>query len=221
MEAMLFLYLDESGDLGFDFVNKKPSKFFVVTILAVQGQDVNRRLINAVRKTIKRKLNPRGRRSRIVQELKGTGTTLEIKKYFHEQAKLIDLKLYSIILNEKRVFDSLVRNKPRVYNYVCRLLLDKVSFEDASIKVDLIIDKSKSKPEILDFNRYVTAQLEARINPNVPLYINHRDSQETYGLQAVDMFCHGFFEAYERRRWEWYNTFEEKVVFRTVYLPDK
>jgi hypothetical protein len=84
MEAMLFLYLDESGDLGFDFVNKKPSKFFVVTILAVQGQDVNRRLINAVKKTIKRKLNPRGRRSRIVQELKGTGTTLEIKKYFYE-----------------------------------------------------------------------------------------------------------------------------------------
>ena len=26
---MLFLYLDESGDLGFDFITKKPSKFFV------------------------------------------------------------------------------------------------------------------------------------------------------------------------------------------------
>ncbi len=24
------LYLDESGDLGFDFVNKKPSKFFTI-----------------------------------------------------------------------------------------------------------------------------------------------------------------------------------------------
>lgn len=32
---MWFLYLDESGDLGFDLVNKKSSKFFTVAILAV------------------------------------------------------------------------------------------------------------------------------------------------------------------------------------------
>lgn len=28
----MYLYLDESGDLGFDFENKKPSRFFVITI---------------------------------------------------------------------------------------------------------------------------------------------------------------------------------------------
>jgi len=27
----MYLYLDESGDLGFDFKNKKPSRFFVIT----------------------------------------------------------------------------------------------------------------------------------------------------------------------------------------------
>ena len=32
---MLHLFLDESGDLGFDFVNKKPSKFFTITILVL------------------------------------------------------------------------------------------------------------------------------------------------------------------------------------------
>ena len=26
---MWYLYLDESGDLGFDFVNKKPSRFLL------------------------------------------------------------------------------------------------------------------------------------------------------------------------------------------------
>ncbi len=34
---MWYLYLDESGDLGFDFVNKKPSKFFTITILVIKG----------------------------------------------------------------------------------------------------------------------------------------------------------------------------------------
>jgi hypothetical protein len=63
---MLYLYLDESGDLGFDFVNKRPSKFFVVTILVVKDHNANRMLINRVKKTLRRKLNPKGKRKRIV-----------------------------------------------------------------------------------------------------------------------------------------------------------
>ena len=49
---MLHLYLDESGDLGFDFANKNPSRFFTITILVVDGFEANRKLIAAVRKTL-------------------------------------------------------------------------------------------------------------------------------------------------------------------------
>jgi len=62
---MWYLYLDESGDLGFDFANKKSSNFFIITILLVKGMENNRALVNAVKKTIKRKLNP----GAIVEEL--------------------------------------------------------------------------------------------------------------------------------------------------------
>jgi hypothetical protein len=54
---MWYLYLDESGDLGFDFVNKKPSKFFTVAILAIAGQQANRKLIKSVKVVLRRKLN--------------------------------------------------------------------------------------------------------------------------------------------------------------------
>ncbi len=53
---MLYLYLDESGDLGFDFFGKKPSKFFTVTILTIKGVENNRALVTAAKKTIRRKL---------------------------------------------------------------------------------------------------------------------------------------------------------------------
>ncbi len=56
---MWYLYLDESGDLGFDFVHKRPSNFFTVTILVVKGMENNRALANAVKKTIRRKLDPK------------------------------------------------------------------------------------------------------------------------------------------------------------------
>ncbi|OPY65607.1 MAG: hypothetical protein A4E57_03120 [Syntrophorhabdaceae bacterium PtaU1.Bin034] len=216
---MLFLYLDESGDLGFDFVSKKPSKYFVVTVLAVHGHDDNRQIINGVKKTIRRKLNPSGKQHRIVQELKGTGTTPQIKQYFYDQVRDIDFKIYSIILNKKRVFGYLANNKARVYNFVSRLLLEKIPLEQATTKVDLIIDRSKGKPEILNFNKYIQSQLEARIQPTIPFDINHLDSCNNCGLQAVDMFSYGVFQGYERRKWEWFNIFKEKVAFYTVYLP--
>jgi hypothetical protein len=216
---MLFLYLDESGDLGFDFVNKKPSKFFVVTILVVNGQDNNRKLIKGVKKTLRRKLNPKNKRNRIVQELKGTGTTFEIKRYCYHQLKDIDFKIYSIILNKRRVHEALIKNKARIYNYISRLLLEKIPFDDESVSFQFIIDKSKNRPEILDFNNYIRSQLEARINPGVPLDINHLVSCDNCGLQAVDMFSYGFFETYERKKKDWLNVFQDKIGYYTVYLP--
>lgn len=77
---MWYLYLDESGDLGFDFVNKKPSKFFTVAILAVNGIENNRKLIKGVKVALRRKLNPKKHRRRIVQEIKGKDTTLDVKQ---------------------------------------------------------------------------------------------------------------------------------------------
>ncbi|MEW6618278.1 MAG: DUF3800 domain-containing protein [bacterium] len=52
---MLYLYLDESGDLGFDFVNKRPSKYFTIAILVVKGYEENRLLLKVVKKTLSRR----------------------------------------------------------------------------------------------------------------------------------------------------------------------
>ncbi|OHC08435.1 MAG: hypothetical protein A2545_06780 [Planctomycetes bacterium RIFOXYD2_FULL_41_16] len=216
---MWYLYLDESGDLGFDFVNKKPSKFFTITILVIKGNVENRLLFKAVKKTLRRRLNPRGKRKRIVAELKGTKTTLEIKKYFYEQVKSLNFNIYAITLNKRRLYEYLIKNKSRVYNFIARNVLDQISFKEAKIKVELIIDKSKSKPEIVEFNSYIRRQLEAELDPKIPLNIYHFSSIESGGLQAADMFSYGIFEKHERRRMDWLNIFKEKVMYDSVCLP--
>lgn len=216
---MWYLYLDESGDLGFDFVNKKPSKFFTITILVIKGNIENRLLFKAVKKTLRRRLNPRGKRKRIVAELKGTKTTLEVKKYFYEQVKSLNFNIYAITLNKRRLYEYLIKNKSRVYNFIARNVLDQISFKEAKIKVELIIDKSKSKPEIVEFNSYIRRQLEAELDPKIPLNMYHLSSLESGGLQAADMFSYGIFEKYERKRLDWFNIFREKVRYDSVYLP--
>ncbi|MDP2691809.1 MAG: DUF3800 domain-containing protein [bacterium] len=217
---MWYLYLDESGDLGFDFVNRKPSKFFTVTILALSTVAANRQLINAVKKTLKRKLNRKKDKKRYIHELKATSTTLEIKKYFYEQMGGVKCGLYSITLNKKRLFESLTREKPRVYNFIARKVLDQIPFEKSDgTRIELIIDKSKGSLGIAEFNSYIAKQLEARIDPRTPLNIYHRNSQEVQGLQAVDLFCWGIFQKYERQREDWYTLFKERVLFDNLYLP--
>ena len=214
---MWYLYLDESGDLGFDFVNKKPSKFFTVTILALSGVDKNRAFINAVKHTLKRKLKKK--KIGILQELKGHKTSLEVKEYFYRQVRDLKFELYSLTLNKRRLYEKLTKEKDRVYNYISRLVLDKIPFEKANMRVELIVDKSKGKPEIKEFNSYIIRQLQGRLDPKVPLDIYHRLSHEASGLQAVDMFCWGIFRKYEKKDSSWFELFKEKVIFDELYLP--
>ena len=215
---MLYLYVDESGDLGFDFVTKKPSKFFTITMLVLKGQDKNRTLINAVKHTLKRKLRKKKLLKTPGCELKGSSVSIEVKKYFYEQVKDIDFKLYALTLNKKRAYQSLMKEKERIYNYIARLVLDKISFHNAEMRINLILDKSKSKPEIAEFNSYIFREIQSKIDPKIPLGIVHALSHESLGLQAVDLFSWGIFRKYEREDVEWFQVFSNKISYDDVYL---
>jgi hypothetical protein len=111
---MWYLYLDESGDLGFDFVHKKPSNFFTVTILVVKGMENNRALINAVKKTIKRKLDPKRKRKSIDTELKGERTSIKVKEFFYKQLANIPFEIFCMTMNKRRAFSMLADEKHRI-----------------------------------------------------------------------------------------------------------
>ncbi|OGL84028.1 hypothetical protein A3H11_01105 [Candidatus Uhrbacteria bacterium RIFCSPLOWO2_12_FULL_47_10] len=187
--------------------------------MALSRREANRQLIKAVKTTLRRKLNNSHHQKRIAQELKGTGTTLDIKKYFFEKAKGVKFGIYSITLNKKRVFERLAKDKSRVYNYIARKVLDEIPFEkNNGDRVELILDKSMAKPEIAEFNSYIRRQLEGRLSPHVPLDIYHWFSHENYGLQAADLFCWGIFQKYERQNIEWYNVFKANVRLDEPFL---
>jgi Protein of unknown function (DUF3800) len=102
----LLIYLDESGDLGFDFNKPKTSKKFVITLLACDNTVTMRHFRKAVRRTLKNKLNHKNARSRIAQELKRTRTSLTIKEYFYRNLPESGWHIYSVILATKVRRDS-------------------------------------------------------------------------------------------------------------------
>lgn len=81
----------------------------------------------------------------------------------------------------------------------------------------MVVDKSKNKAEIEDFNQYLVNKLEGKLPLNVALNIYHENSKASAGLQAVDSFCWGIFRKYEHNDIEWYQHFVNKIVFEIEY----
>lgn len=210
---MQYLYLDESGDLGFDFINKKSSKFFTITILSIDGEEENKKLKKAIIKTKKRIFG----KTNI--ELKGAKTSMYVKEKMYENLKDVNYFLYSITLNKKRVNEKLITVTDRLYNYIANQILQKIDINNNSNRVNLIVDKSKGKKEIDNFNNYIINSLKGKIPPEIPFNINHQISNETPGLEAVDMFSWGFYRKYERKDDKWFNIFQNRVKYETLYLP--
>ena len=214
---MWHLYLDESGDLGFDFVNKKPSKFFTVCIFAVSGDEANRKLIKEAKLVLRRKIN--NKRTHIIHELKATKTTQEIKCYFYNRVKDVHFGIYAVTLNKQKLFERLTKQKSRVYNYIARQVLDAIPFEkNNGERVSFVLDKSMAKPEIEEFNTYIRRQLEGKLPPSVSLDISHRHSHQDFGIQIADLFSWGIFQKYERKNSNWYDIFRKKVRYDELFL---
>jgi hypothetical protein len=75
--------------------------------------------------------------------------------------------------------------KHRVYNYVARLALEQVPLSGAITQVILTIDKSKNKMQIQKFNAYLIKHLQGRIDPKIPLDIDHKTSDREFGQSVA------------------------------------
>ncbi|PIR37098.1 MAG: hypothetical protein COV35_10895 [Alphaproteobacteria bacterium CG11_big_fil_rev_8_21_14_0_20_39_49] len=216
----MFVFLDESGDLGFDWSKKGTSKYFTVTVLICHNKNATDKIRQAIKKTLRNKINHK-KPKRVSKELKGTGTTIEIKKYFYSKLPDDELSIYSVTLNKKRVKDHLKTKdgKKKLYNFLAHFIIKETPLQKVSTNVNFVLDKCKSKAEIKDFNQYLENQLEAILPLDTRLNITHESSEENLCLQAVDLFCWGIFRKHNDNDKEWYDCFKEKIKYDKKYLP--
>jgi len=215
----MIIFLDESGDLGFDLSKSGASRKFVITLLVCESESTARAIQIAVKRTLKKKLNHKRANRRFVHELKGTGSIIDVKKYFYRQLPDSGWKLYTVALNKARVKTHLTgkAGKKKLYNFLARFILEHIPLSQTH-GVRLVVDKSKNSADMKDFNGYLKSQLEAMMPLESRLYISHERSQENTGLQAVDLFCWGIYRKHEHGDKEWYQVYEKNISFETEYL---
>jgi hypothetical protein len=215
----MLLYLDETGCLGFDFSKSGTSRYLTIAVLACDGRSEFTSFKKAVNRTLKNKINRR-RKKRPVSELKASSTSIEVKRYFMKNAPNAGWKVYGITINKQNAMPHLTtkEGKVKLYNHLASALLKKIPFKDDGQPVTLVLDKSKSKSEIADFNQYFERQTQGRLPINTPLYIHHEDSQSNPCLQAVDLFCWGIVRNRSRNDSLWITEYREYVKEDILYF---
>lgn len=215
---MHYIFLDESRDLGFDLDKAGTSKFFTITLLVCDAKAFTG-FRSAVRRTMRGKLNALSPRH-AKHELKGTDTSLAVKRYFLKQCPAEGWGLYATTVSKEHVPLGLQipEGAPKLYDFLASLALDKVDFSVMDTSVNLIVDRCKNPKEIENFNRFIGQQIKARISPKARLTISHESSQESAGLQCVDMFCWGIARKYEGDGTEWYGAYKDWVKSDLIYF---
>lgn len=174
-------------------------------------------MVQAVKRTLKNKL------PKYTAELKGSKLTLSIKKYFlRESHKQPNWRLYVAVADKKSWVNHHHKNnhkldKKVLYDELAKRIFFQVDNIETTLNIDLVVDCSKNKNEIMAFDKAIVMALSNHLAKNVRLSIRHRSSQEDMGLQAIDMFCSGISEKYEHGDHAWYKEFSENIAVEVEY----
>ena len=213
----MFIFLDESGDLGFD-INKQCSHHFTITLLICDNKNIQGKIKKAVKRTLKNKINHKAKR-RLVEELKGTGISLEVKKYFLDKMPEQGWSIFSITVAKAKVSQELstASGKKKLYNHLAKKIIKELPYRSDINSINLVVDKCKNKSERADFDKYIKSQLQMQFGLDTNISINHESSKESCCLQAVDLFCWGLQRQAEMQDEAWSNCFQEKVKVNLRY----
>lgn len=187
--GLKYLYLDESGDLGF---SKGSSKFMVISALMVADyRELDRIIKNMRRNKFKKEL-------RNASEIKANKSSSELKKYMINKLNEVPETFgFHTILDKDRLYSPYLRqNKDKLYNYIGGILAENIVIDRFDIEIR--IDKSKGKQVLRDdFNKYFVKRLREGSTIG-KLEIYHSGSESFSGLQFADLLAWSVYQKYSR-----------------------
>ena len=191
---MVYIYIDESGDLGF---SEKSSKHFVIAALITEDHLSIQKCITKVRKERLPK------KYKKISELKYHNSSPIIRRRILECISKTDVQIAYVVLRKYQVYDKL-RNKQNVlYNFLCGSLIYKIFQRyDLSARTEIVVDRSLTKINRDAFNDYV-AHRALYNNNNVfdidNLEINHVNSTQDKCVQVVDFVAGSIARKYNNK----------------------
>ena len=212
---MAYIFLDESGDLGFNFQKKKTSKIFVVTCLFTENKRPIEKVVKKTHSELKKKYK---RRFGVLHAVKEKPLTRQrLLKRLNES----DCAIMTIYLNKKKVHTRLQDEKQVLYNFVANILLDRIYTKNiihTKNKIFLVASRRETNKFLNDnFKNYLNNQIKNQHHGN--LEINIKAPSEEKALQAVDFASWAIFRKYQYEDDSYYNLIKNKIVEENPLFP--
>ncbi|MBD3204455.1 DUF3800 domain-containing protein [Candidatus Woesearchaeota archaeon] len=184
---MSYIYIDESGDLG---VSKKGSKYFIFSCVKIDKEKTNKRFKRIPKKIRQRKLK---KKYKNCPELKFSNSSLLIREQFLTRVAKLDLEIYSLIIKKSSTNKPLRDNLPILYNYLIKILLEKV-FKNINNnkKLYIFLDKCMSPNQRQNFENYIKTEFFYLFEKLPNVIIKHQNSINNECLQVIDFVCGAF-----------------------------
>ena len=209
---MSYIFLDESGDLGF---RKLSSKWFLFTIAISSRPRTLERIVKKIWRPLKKKHKKLG-------ELHAyRADDITRKRMLKKLSETDDLKVLCVILNKAKVYVDLRNQKNYLYNYTANILLDRLHSNNAfdpNESIHLFIDRKDTKKKLREnFIDYLTDSMKKRHGGLFKVELH--SSYENKSLQAVDFISWAIFRKYERGDYEFYEIIKNKITDERLLFP--
>ncbi|MBI4162208.1 MAG: DUF3800 domain-containing protein [Candidatus Aenigmarchaeota archaeon] len=179
----MYIFIDESGDLGFDFTKKgKPSDFFLVGALKVKDEKILNRIIKKHRKRVKKKKEEK-------KEVKFSNTSPENRRRILADIAKLDAEIFIVYINKHKAYDYIKNDPVRMYSYLLRILSEKCFASHITEDTTITFDRSFSKIQQETLELYLITQNEHLLASKNKIKICHLQSQESTGLMCIDFIC--------------------------------
>ncbi len=198
MDHKLYIFIDESGDLG-----KSGSKYFSIVALSTREVADLERVIKRVRR---RKLS---KKLRAQSEIKAYNSDDYIRRYVLGRISRLNCSISVVAIPKAKVREDLFPEKEALYNYLCGVLFDHITLNVD--RVSITIDR-KSNNRLLreDFNQYILRKIQGK-GVAIQVTIQHLESHASHALQAVDFVAWAMNRKFSYDDPRFYNIIKSKI----------
>lgn len=202
---MIYMFLDESGDLGFNFTNKGTTDFFIVTFLITENKKPIEKIIKNIHKGLRKKYKVKGGALHAVKEERVTILRL------CRQIVKTDCQIAIIYLNKRQAKTSLRKNSSKIYNHLVNILIDRITEKNIvnpNQKIELIASRKET-------NKFLNQKFSNQLLKNLKFSkfeIKIKAPHQEKSLQAVDFISWSIFRKYEHKDNAFYKIFKKKII---------
>ncbi|OGK19704.1 hypothetical protein A3D80_01850 [Candidatus Roizmanbacteria bacterium RIFCSPHIGHO2_02_FULL_40_13b] len=209
---MVYVFLDESGDLGF---KKSSSTWFLFTVAITPDKRALERVVKRIRRTLRKKHKNLGE----LHAYHADSATR--RRVLQEISSLKDIHIVCVILNKKKVYIDLQNQKNYLYNYTANILLDRLC-NKKTLKtnelIELYVDRKDTNKKLQEkFIIYISEAMNKRRLGAFSIKLHK--SNENKSLQAVDFISWAIFRKYERGDYEFYEIIKAKIIDEKILFP--